>query len=130
MLMRGEILPIAAVAALYPRTTDRSRARRTARPTLVRGSTGLCGAWATPVIGAGPALVARGRRPGGRRGLVGRGGHHRFTVALGDLAPLGRFCLLGANERLVVLAPNKRLNAIERDVVMDLAGRALHEVRA
>ena len=34
----------------------------------------------------------------------------------------------GADERLVVLAPDERLHPVERDVVVDLLGRALHEV--
>ena len=49
MLIRGEILPIAAAAVRYPWTAERSRARLTARPTRVRGWICLCGAWATPL---------------------------------------------------------------------------------
>src|SRR5690349_8721574 len=40
---------IAAAEALYPRTAERSRARRTARPTLEPASSLRCGAYLTPL---------------------------------------------------------------------------------
>src|SRR5215212_9181 len=69
--------------------------------------------------------------------LAGRGrglrvGRHlplgRDMVVRAQPAPLGSGRLLGADKRLVVLAADERLDAVERDVIVDLARRALHEV--
>src|SRR6185436_6066100 len=49
------------------------------------------------------------------------------AARLGHLAGLLRLRRLGAHERLGVLALDERLDAVERDVVVDLDGRALHE---
>src|SRR5918993_3239181 len=54
------------------------------------------------------------------------GGGLRLRLARERLGVLLR--LLVANERLVVLAPDERLDALVRDVVVDLDGRGLHEV--
>ena len=78
----------------------------------------------------GPArrCGASRRRSLGRRGHL-RGGRRPWPCvpasACAAPACAGR---LGPDERLVVLAPDERLDAVERDVVVDLLGRALHEV--
>src|SRR3990170_508615 len=46
----------------------------------------------------------------------------------GELAKGSLLGSFGADKRLVVIALDERLNAIERDVVVDLLRRALHEV--
>src|SRR5207237_1606826 len=65
--------------------------------------------------------------PGGSlRGSCRLGGHgRRLAGELPELPLRGR---LGPDERLVVLAADERLDAVERDVVVDLLRRALHEV--
>ena len=92
---------------------------------------------------AGPVPAVLGGRIGLPRGVSRRGpclgvldrdlarhvGLDRATC-LGHLAGLPGLRGLGAHERLVVLALDERLDPVEGDVVVDLDGRALHEVRA
>ena len=59
---------------------------------------------------------------GHRRG----GGHLGLAAGHPPERPLGR--RLGPDQRLVVLAADERLDPVERDVVVDLHRRALHEV--
>src|SRR5687767_5709515 len=94
-----------------------------------------CGAYATPLLGRFTAMVlplfgfdpgSRGRGRGlgvGRSLRLGRG-----VVVRAQPAPLGSRRLLGANERLVVLAADESLDALARHIVVNLARWALHEV--
>ena len=78
---------------------------------------------------------ASSRRPAGARCRRPAWAVGHFAEAVATLAfvpasfaerPLGR--RLGPDQRLVVVAADERLDAVERDVVVDLLRRALHEV--